>query len=448
MIHTVPVRIFFTIILFLITMHGATVLWGIFVPWNGRQEHLLMGTVVSLPAWQKHHLQWDFETPLGLLRTRCYGHCPFLKTGERWQLLLKVTSRNAVHEFPGFDYSRYLLARGYVGTAYLKPSADNHSIGFNFWAAPLTVIRDNLRYWINRRCQHLNFRNLILALSLGDRSGITQFDWQVFQKTGTSHLVAISGLHIGLAAAMAYFIMRWFWSLFYRLSLWLPAPRAASLFALLVAFCYSGLAGFAVSTQRALIMLLCLMLGRWFYFVLNPYFALILAAILVLLWNPFTIFMLGSWLSFLAVFFLIYAYQQYQPQFWLARILYPQCVVFIGLMSLTVYGFGQFSLVSLLANMLAIPFVSFVVVPTLLLALVCLPLHFISSHLYELVNWQLAALWFSLSWLAHWHDSHIVLGERSFWAVPAGLIGAIILLKRTYKYKRWYGLLWFLPLFV
>ena len=96
---------------------------------------------------------------------------------------------------------------------------------------------------------------LVQALTLGERSGFEPEDWEVLTRTGTNHLVAISGLHVGLIAAAVFFLVRWLWVLSPRLVLALAAPRAGALGAMAAALAYAALAGFAVSTQRALVML-------------------------------------------------------------------------------------------------------------------------------------------------------------------------------------------------
>lgn len=441
-------NILFIILFVVLVSHGAWIVFGNQLNWHGRQTDVLTGSVVSLASWSKHRYLFDFKTSRGRLRVSCYGQCPWVKAGEKWRLKLKMTPRDSVREYHQFDYQAYLKHHGYSGTAVVQQSKQNEKTGFDFLADPVDVLRSKMRQWVWYQAGRLSKYNLILALTLGDRSRLSQSDWTVFRNTGTSHLVAISGLHIGLAAAFAFLLIRWLWSLSQYLTEWHAAPRVASIAAWLAAVGYSALAGFAVPTERSLIMISVLVFARLFYFSLNPYVGLSFAAILVVLWDPYSIFAAGTWLSFLAVFFLIYSYQQYQPQNWIIRLLYPQWAVFIGLLPLTISFFGQFSVVAMLANLIAIPLVSFAVVPLLLLALCVLPVAALSHGLFWLANAVLNGLWWYLNALSGWGYSHLVISGAGLISVISGTIGSLILLSPKVGTRRIFGILWFLPCFI
>jgi len=146
---------------------------------------------------------------------------------------------------------------------------------------------------------------LVRALVLGDRSGLRPEQWEVLTCTGTNHLIAISGLHVGMVAAFLFFLSRWVWSRSARLTLLIAAPRAGALAALGGAVVYSVLAGFAVSTQRALIMLAVL-----FSCTVRPASRIVLALVGVLILDPQAVLAYGFWLSFTAVAVLLIAFGQ------------------------------------------------------------------------------------------------------------------------------------------
>lgn len=441
-------KIFTSIIFLLSALHGAFLVQGNQLSWRGHQSRVVSGVIVSLPTWTNHHYQWVFKAKTGRWRVSCYGHCPRVNPGERWQFHLKMTSRDRVRHFLGFDYGAYLMHHRLAGTAYVQANKQNRKIGFDFLADPIDVVRSKMRHWIKQRSWGMQKQNLILALTLGDRSGLQKNDWQVFQNTGTSHLVAISGLHIGLAAALVFLIFRWLWSVDIRLSSEVPSVVVASVAALIGAVLYSALAGFSVPTERALIMISVLVFARLSCWSLNPYLGLLFAAILVLLWNPFAVFFAGTWLSYLAVLFLIYGYQGYQPRFWFWRWMYPQVVVFIGLLPLTIGVFGQFSLVAMLANLVAIPVVSFLVVPLLLIALMAMPCFALSHFIFSLADHVLLILWWYLQNLSSFPMSHLLIAKPDLMGVVSGTLGSILLLTPSLRFKRLFGLLWWLPVVV
>jgi competence protein ComEC len=141
----------------------------------------------------------------------------------------------------------------------------------------------------------------------GIAAALTPAQWEVFSRTGTSHLIAISGLHVGLVAGFVFLLARWLWSRSTWLMARLAAPRAAALAALMAALAYAALAGFAISTQRALLMLMVVMLALLAGRTLRPASALLLALLAVLLLHPSSLLSYGFWLSFGAVAVLLYA---------------------------------------------------------------------------------------------------------------------------------------------
>ena len=146
---------------------------------------------------------------------------------------------------------------------------------------------------------------LIKALTIGDGNSITQNQWDVFRKTGTTHLVVISGSHVGLVAGLVYFLVLklWAWT---GLLAWSP-QRVAAVAAMLVAVFYAGLAGFSVPTQRSVIMLAIVMLAIILQRNTRPFNTLAVALFAVLAFDPLAVLSAGFWLSFLAVSVIVYA---------------------------------------------------------------------------------------------------------------------------------------------
>jgi competence protein ComEC len=186
----------------------------------------------------------------------------------------------------GFDYEGWLFRQGFRATGYVRPATTNRLIESHWYYHPIDRIRQHLLEGITAALPDSPYRGLLLALTLGERRDITPTQWQTLQRTGTNHLMAISGLNIGLLAGLAYFLGRRLWLLRPQNTLILPAPQAAAIGAILSALFYSALAGFSIPTQRALIMVSIVMLAL---LAKRPIFSprpLALALIVVLLWDP------------------------------------------------------------------------------------------------------------------------------------------------------------------
>ncbi len=242
----------------------------------------------------------------GLVRLSWYGGPGDLRAGERWRLPVRLKPPHGFANPGGFDYERWLFEQGVAATGNLRKGAE-----------PVRLDPGPGREWLARLRQGLAGHlagvlgdhpalGLVQALTIGERSGFEPQDWEVLTRTGTNHLVAISGLHVGIIAAAAFFLVRRLWALSPRLALALAAPRAGALGALAAALVYAGLAGFAVSTQRALIMLAVVLMALVWERTLRPWHAFSLALAGVLLADPVAVLSYGAWLSFGAVAVLLF----------------------------------------------------------------------------------------------------------------------------------------------
>ena len=314
----------------------------------------------------------DAATQVLLRRVRLswYDPAPALVAGQTLQVVARLRSPRGLVNPGVFEYERWLFLEGFDATGYVRSGRVDASGRFGLGQLWLTV-RANLVARIGRLVEGPDAIALIQALALGERSGFEDRHWTVLQRTGTSHLVAVSGLHIGLIAALAY-------ALVLRLVLLMPytlACRAHSLAAascIVPAIAYAALAGFSLPTRRALVMLLVVQVliiarRRW---PLGS--ALGLALILVLFFDPLASLTASFWLSFGAVALLIMASTNVvgPPQGYRSRRLALllgfgrlQFALTLGLAPLVIWFFGQVSLVSLVVNLIAIPVFSLIVVP-------------------------------------------------------------------------------------
>ncbi|BAO44491.1 DNA internalization-related competence protein ComEC/Rec2 [Thiolapillus brandeum] len=290
------------------------------------------------------------------LRLNWYRDIPELLPGQRWRLPLRLKEAHGYRNAGGFDYPGWLYARGVRYTGYVKtPGARKIAeagVSVHAW-------RYGLAEFIDHAGVSREAAGILKALVVGERSGLSRESKRLFSLTGTSHLIAISGLHIGLVAGLVYLFSRWLWSRFPRLCCRWPATVAAVFPSLLSALGYAALAGFSIPTQRALIMLALVYLAILSRRQVSGPHLLGVTLIMVLLLDPLAVNLAGFWLSFSAVaaiFWIVKTHHRFpwlSLQFGIALILMP---VLVGL-ELPV------SLVGPVVNMAAIPLFAMLVVP-------------------------------------------------------------------------------------
>jgi competence protein ComEC len=369
-----------------------------------------------------------------------------VRAGEVWRFTVRLKRPHGNLNPQGFDYEAWLLERGIRATGYVRPRAGQkperlaeRAFSPAGWVgAAREALRDRYRGSLG----DAPWAGILIALAIGDQQAIDADLWQVFAKTGITHLVSISGLHVTMLAGLAYGLMNWLWRRSARLPLYLPAQQAAALAGFAAALAYSLLAGFAVPAQRTLYMLGVVALALLLRRELAASRVLALALLLVLLLDPWAVLAAGFWLSFGAVALLFYvgSGRQGSPH-WLRDWGRAQWAVTIGMLPALLALFQQFSLVSPLANAVAIPLVSFVVTPLALAG--ALPGFGFLLHLAHAVTGWLMLLIDLLArqpW-AVWQQA-----APPPWAVLLALAGsAWLLLPRGFP-ARWLGVLCFLPL--
>lgn len=365
-----------------------------------------------------------------------YGAPVHLRAGEHWHLSVRLKQPSGFMNPGGFDYEGWLYQQNIVATGYIASNELNHRI-----SGPLCHLC--LHRWRQLLSDHLDHllleddhRGLIKALVLGERSGISSEQWEVLARTGTNHLMAISGLHIGLMAGLAFWAGRWLWSRFRCLTLLLPAQKAASMAAMLTALLYAGLAGFSLPTIRALIMVWVAMLAQLRGRVIVPSQVLAMALLLALLIDPLAVLSAGFWLSFGAVALILYGMSCRVGEgglWW--RWGRVQWLVAAGLLPLTLLWFQRASLISPFANLVAVPVTGALVVPLSLAATVMsllfpVPVNSgsVGGFLFYLVAQLLTGLWWFLQQLAAVPAAMWVQAIPSVWALLFSLAGVILLL--------------------
>ncbi len=370
------------------------------------------------------------------------GRTPTVKAGERWQFTVRLKRPYGTHNPHGFDLEAWMLERDIAASGYVREQPVPRRLDARAAtpAAWIAVTRAALRERIVATLGDAPYAGVIAALVIGDQRSIPNEQWRAFTRTGVNHLLSISGLHVTMIAALAGWTVAFGWRRWPRAAERLPARQAGLLAAVLAACAYALLAGFQVPAQRTLFMLGVLALALWGRREPRPFSALTWALFTVLLIDPWAVLSAGFWLSFGAMAAILWATfgrvgQADKLRAWVT----VQGAVTLALAPALLLLFQQVSLISPLANAVAIPVVSWLVTPLALLGVVVPP------------------LWHAAAWLMAWLGQGLVWASALPWAVMAwpapegwalllALVGALwLLLPRGFPLRAMGGLLW-LPL--
>jgi competence protein ComEC len=365
-----------------------------------------------------------------------------LRAGERWSLWVRLRAPRGLRNPGASDGEKYALADRITATGYVRAPRLARRLAP---ASGLAAWREARSARIRQAVPAASSR-FVRALALGDTRALADADWVTLRANGLTHLIAISGFHVGLMAGFAALLARAFWWAWPGLARRIPAPVAVAVAAVVGAVAYAAVAGFALPTLRTVLMIAVVAGARAWRRALPAQAALALALIAVLLVDPLAVLGAGFWLSFVGVAWLLWCLPRSTGSV-MRDFLSAQGVATLGLLPLGVALFGQASMAGPLANLVAIPWWSLVVVPLTLAGL----LLDAASPVVGAFLWRLAATCFDLSWplfetlgrsaLALWW-----LPEAHALALPLALLGAFwLLLPRGVPGKALAALLW-LPL--
>lgn len=346
------------------------------------------------------------------------------RTGEIWRLVVRLKRRNGFANPGGFDYEGHLFRSGIGGTGYVRDDARNAKLDERKGYVVLKA-----RAWLAERIalavDGSSMLGILQGLAVGDTQEMLPDQWRVFAATGTSHLMAISGLHISMVAALA----AWLGGRLARVPAaqrWrLTAIHGQAIAGMSAALGYALLAGMSVPTQRTLVMLCIYFVARWRRRAIGVGNALGLALVGVVLVDPFAPLSVGAWLSFGAVAVIVLATAgRLQPERPLRNFARVQWAVTIGLLPIVVIAFGGASLISPLANAVAVPLFTLLLVPLVLIgtAVACVSLDAggvllqgsakLLESCWPLIEWfaqQPLAMWYvpQMPW---WHHAMLAIG--------------------------------------
>lgn len=456
--------------------------------WEGR-DITLVGVIASLPDRSEQGVRFNFKVEKVVpvdgvmpivpdrLALSWYAGYPGsrgdeaqtvgdVQPGERWQLTVRLRRPHGNANLYGFDYEAWLLEQKLRATGYVRP--DRNATGKNrrldafvpSFAHVVERSRGVLRERILAALPGKEFAGVIVALVIGDQRGVAQSDWKVFNRTGIGHLISISGLHITMVAGLFASLIAALWRRSFftgaQLPLLLPAQKAAALAGVAMALLYVLLAGFGVPAQRTLYMLTVVAIALWMDRFASVSHVLCLALGLVILLDPWAVLWPGFWLSFGAVAVILYATVGRMQTFRVEESRREKCLailqsasltqyaVTLGLVPLTMLLFGRVSLISPLANAVAIPLVSFIVTPLALVGSV-LPAP-LSGWILLMAHACVSGLASVLRYLSAFPAAVWAAPIPSWWIFACALIGTIWLLAPRGWPSRWLGLVGWLPL--
>ncbi len=355
-----------------------------------------------------------------------------IRAGERWQLPVRLRRPHGSANPHGFDLELWLFEQGVGASGHVRVGGGRQALRMQDQAGePVTRLRQDVRDAIFREVADPVAAGVIAALVVGDQAAIGREEWDLFRVTGVAHLMSISGLHVTMFAWLAAGVVGRLWRLHPRWMLAVPAPVAARWGGLACAAAYALFAGWGVPAQRTVWMLAAVVLVRSIGWRWPPWAAVVAAGWVVLAVDPWALLQPGFWLSFVAVALLMGSEPAQRaidtPRPGRGRALgralveglRTQVVATVGLAPLTLVFFQQLSLVGFLANLVAVPWVSFVVTPLDMLGMAW-------PALWSLAEGAVVALTHGLEAASAWPLAVWQAAAAPAWAVAAGLFGGAL----------------------
>lgn len=396
-------------------------------------------------GWYRDDTSLWGRAPEGRAAARGDAAAP-LHAGERWRLTVRLKAPHGNLNPYGFDSELWLWEQGVHASGYVRTGARDAAPARlqATWRHPLERAREAVRDAVFERVADPRQAGVIAALVTGDQGAIERNDWDIFRATGVAHLMSISGLHITMFAWLAAHAVGALWRRSWRLMLRFPAPQAALVGGVLLAGLYALFSGWGVPSQRTVWMLATAALlrltgRRWPW----PHVWLLIAAVVVAI-DPWALMQAGFWLSFVAVGvlfatgFMRAAGEKTGPSVRLLAFFREQWVITLALTPLGLLLFQQVSVVGLLANAVAIPWVTLVITPLAMLGAAVAPL-------WDVAAGAVQALALLLRWLAALPYATLSMAAPPAWMAACGVAGGVLLAMRLPWSLRALGLPLLLP---
>ncbi len=421
------------------------------------RDLVVTGVVASLPQPFERGVRFEFDVehaeaalPPRIIVSWYNGLTPDefqevlpVRAGERWRWTLRLKRPRATANPHAYDWEVAALERGIGAAGYVRPRGERVRLAAMVYRPGYAIerAREHIRARFRAALPDAPYAGVLVALAVGDQRAIEAADWQTFTRTGVGHLMSISGLHVTMVAGLFAWLVAVLWRRSERLTLALPARKAAAVAGMLAAAAYCLIAGFAVPAQRTLYMLAVVAVALLADRAQSSSRVLAAALAVVVLLDPWAVIAPGFWLSFGAVALMFYVAAG-PGAHWLLRWGRTQWAITVGLAPLTLALFQQVSVVSPFANAIAIPVVSLVVTP-LALAFAVVPIDAIA----QLAHAVLAALMALLDLLAAAPAAVWSQHAPIAWTLAPAALGVAWLLAPPGVPGRAAGLLLLLPMF-
>jgi competence protein ComEC len=417
------------------------------------QDVVIQGHISGLVQQYARHQVFDLSVTgvdslltehlrLRRVRLSVYHSEEVFRAGDELRARVRLRSPRGQQNPAANDSERFYLAAGIDARGYVRELL-LHQRGTRQGIDPLRQLAVD---WLDT---HFSAQAALTlrALIVGDRTGLDDQHWEWLRRTGTAHLLVVSGLHIAVVATLGWLTGRIISAPLMlagggALSRFLPA-----LFALAAATVYAALAGWGLPVQRAWLMLLVFLIGNWQLLDLGGWQRLKLALVVILTLQPLAILEPGLWLSFTAVALILWQLQQRQPplhpwlklptQWW--RL---QLYLFAGMSLVLVMNFNQLSPLGIVVNLIAVPWVSLTIwlLPLLLLLVMFVP------AAGQLIEWNLSHIWSMLHWASEAPGLVVQTAQPSLSVLVLALAGVAVMLLPLPLRMRGAGLMLFLPL--
>ncbi len=422
----------------------------------GAQTTAVHGRVMGIPSTDGNTQRFNLSIShtaiqsagsIKILRLSWRDSPTQLLPGDQWELLVKIKPPHGFQNPGGFDYEKWLFQQKIDASGYVIASDSNHLVSQPLLS--LDRFRMRLGYKVHGLLKDTPMSALVMALLVGDKSHIDDDQWLLLRSTGTAHLMAISGMHIGLVAAIFMLLARLIGKRLPRILLKFPLQHISAFTGLLGALGYAALAGFSMPTLRALIMLSVVLLAVILRHQLRVTLAISAAMFAIVVVDPLSMLSPGFWLSFGAVSLLVGAFSGRLAHYSrVASAFKAQWVAAFGLFPFLLLFFQQAPLIGALANMIAVPWVSVLVVPSELLGLVLLPINTqLASIAFNFSARLLEWLWMYLTYLDHLAIPNITSSKPSLGVFLSAIVGVCLLLAPRGLPLKYLGVVFLIPMF-
>ena len=416
------------------------------------KDIIIRGEIISLPKNGKYQdvFLFKFNNIIIklILNKNIINKSLALKIGDNWQFKTKLRALHSLANPGSFDTEKLYFQEHIQAVGQVQYGSESYLVQSNIYNNSINRLRQAIQNILHTTLKNLPFSGIITALIIGDTTSIHPEQWEVFRRTGTNHLVAISGLHIALVSGFLYGIVNFLWRRISFLCLRFPAHHAGLVAGLIGGGIYSSLAGFSVSTERAVIMIMVIMGLCLLRRNILAWYNILLALLLIIIINPLIILSLSFCLSFITVGLIFYGVggrigKQNNIAWKITRV---QWVVTLGMLPISLLIFQQVTLVSFLANFFAIPWFEFITVPLSLLGIILVFINIkFASFILFLSERSMEFFWPFLHYLA---SKDYFNWQHSFtkpWVFFASMAGVLLLTAPRGLAGRYLGFFYLLP---